>query len=84
MLLKEAGEPEAPQTSPSSGAIPSTGRTSRLRWCSRVASISLHKLLARVLAVRSTYTRDGFPFDRRIEPCPTDLRLSASAALFGS
>ena len=26
----------------------------------------------------------GFPFDRRTEPCPTDLRLSASAALPGS
>lgn len=63
MLLKEAGEPGAPQTSASRSAIPSTGHASRLRRCSRVVYISLRKLLARVPSVMSTLHTDGYPFD---------------------
>ncbi|GAA2670336.1 hypothetical protein [Nonomuraea recticatena] len=84
VLLKKAGESGAPPTSPSSSAIPTTGHASRLRRCSRVVSISLRKLLARVPVCDVNVHTDGFPFGRRTEPCPTDLRLSASAALPGS
>lgn len=63
MLLKEAGEPGASQTSASSSAIPSTGHASRLRRCSRVVSISLRKLLARVPVCDVNVHTDGFPFD---------------------
>lgn len=71
-------------TSAPSSALLSAGRASGLRRCRRVVFISLRKLLARV-PVRDGYVHaDGFPLDRRTEPCPTDLRLSASAALPGS
>lgn len=63
VLLKEAGEPGAPQTSASSSVIPSTGHASRLRRCSRVVSISLRKLLARVRVCDVYAHTDGFPFD---------------------
>lgn len=69
MLLEEAGEPGAPQTSASSSVIPSTGHASRLRRCSRVVSISLRKMLARmpvcdVHAHTDVYAHtDGCPFD---------------------
>ena len=63
MLLKEAGESGAPQTSASSSVIPSTGHASRLRRCSRVVSISLRKLLARMPVCDGYEHNDGFPFD---------------------
>jgi hypothetical protein len=44
-------------------AIPSTGRASRLRRCSRVVSISLRKLLARMPVCDVNVLTDGFPFD---------------------
>jgi hypothetical protein len=59
VLLKGAGEPGAPQTSPSSSAISSAGRASRLRRCNRVVSISLRKLLARVPACDVNVHTDG-------------------------
>ncbi|MFF2203545.1 hypothetical protein [Streptomyces sp. NPDC058145] len=62
-VAKEAGEPGAPQTSTSSSVIPSTGHASRLRRCSRVVSISLRKLLARMPVCDGYAHTDGFPFD---------------------
>ena len=75
---------EAPQTPASSSLIPSAGHAYRLRRCSRVVSISLRKLLARV-PVCDVYAHiEDSRSTRRTQPCPTDLRLSASAALSGS
>lgn len=84
VFLKEAGEYRCTRTSPSSSAILSAGRACRLRRCSRVVSIWLRKLLAGVPVCDVNVHTDGFPLDRRIEPCLTGLRLSASAALAGS
>ena len=53
----------APQTSASSSAIPNAVHAPRLRRCSRVVSISLRKLLAR-MPVCDVYAHNGgFPFD---------------------
>ena len=48
----------APRSRPASA-----GRASRLRRCSRVVSISLRKLLARVPGCDVNVHTDGFPFD---------------------
>lgn len=42
--------------------FPSTGRASRLRRCSRVVSISLRRLLARMPVCDVCARTDGFPF----------------------